>query len=221
NEEREERSASLRDIHGRSPVHDIRLSAHVSRSTEHPEIVTWSGRGAPAHDRCAGIAALAGVHDRFRCAAARRVRARPDGGRARYLGTSAGHSGPPGRRGYEPHRVAGAWPARRNGLPVADTRRRWTEPDRERARRGAGRDPDRGTAGGATGGWRAAVLLAGVRLRLLQERGGDLRPLASRDDTWRRSASRQAVQAPRDGRGLLGHPPRRSRAPRGFRDTRS
>ena len=74
-----------------------------------------------------------------------------------------------------------AWLARgrsRNRLPLADPRRRRPEPHRQRTRRHARHDPHRGAARRAAHRRRAPVLYARLRLRLFEDRRGDVQALA-------------------------------------------
>ena len=138
--------------------------------------------------RTAVGAARAAVHRRPGRA---RPRA-PDAG-ARQAG--AHDRGPSRRRGHRAADRAGAGDGGGGGLPVAQPGRGRPEPDRPRAGRGARPAPDRGAARRPPAGRRPAVLHPGLRLRLLQDPGRDLEPLAAGHDPQGRGADRPAVPA--------------------------
>ena len=115
-----------------------------------------------------GAAARSRLHSRFRSAIAKASPPWASGARV------ARHRRAPGRRGHAAHHLARARAARRDRVPLAHARRRRAEPDRQRAGRGARRDPHGGAARRAPDRRRASVLHARVRLRILQERRGDV-----------------------------------------------
>ena len=92
--------------------------------------------------------------------------------------------------------------ARRDGVSLADARRRRPEPDRQRARAAARHDPHRGAARGAAARRRTAVLHARVRLRLLQDGRRDVHALGEGLDPARRRDGGARLPAADHRRGV-------------------
>src|SRR5439155_19139474 len=127
---------------------------------------------------------------------------------------------PPRRRGHGAARIPFPWAQRPDGLSFAEPRRGRAESHWTRVGPRARRHPHRRAARRATARWRAPVLHARIRLRLLQDRRRNISLLATGFAAQGYRGRDPPVSAASDRVDLLGDPARRAWPASGGRPAR-